>query len=301
VFGLLAVGFAGAGQLTTFAEAHLYADEIVHAETTPYQRLVVTRWRDDLRLFINGNLQFSSHDEYRYHEALVHPGLASLPGAKRVLVLGGGDGLAVREILKYPNVESVTLVDLDPAMTDLFATAPALVALNQNSLKSERVRVINADALQWLEESRDYFDFIVIDFPDPANFALGKLYTSAFYRLLEKRLSARGLLVVQSTSPLYARQSFWCVVTTLESVGFKTAPYHALVPSFGEWGYIIAGRQAFLMPAIDPEKNRFLTTETLPGMFSFPADMARLPAEVNQLNNQVLVRYFEAEWRKVIR
>lgn len=301
IFGLLAAGFAGAGQLTGIAEAHLYADEIIYAETTPYQRLVVTRWRDDLRLFINNNLQFSSHDEYRYHEALVHPGLVSLPGAKRVLVLGGGDGLAVREILKYPNVESVTLVDLDPAMNSLFSTAPALVALNQGSLNSPKVKVINADALQWLEENRDFYDFIVIDFPDPTNFALGKLYTSAFYRLLEKRLSARGLLVVQSTSPLYARQSFWCVVTTLESVGFKTAPYHALVPSFGEWGYIIAGRQDFSIPAVNPENTRFLTSEILPGLFLFPADMARVPAEVNQLNNQVLVRYFEAEWRKVIR
>jgi spermidine synthase len=309
-FGLLAAGFAGAGQLTTLAETHLYADEIVYSETTPYQRIVVTRWRDDLRLFLNNNLQFSSHDEYRYHEALVHPGLASLPGARRVLVLGGGDGLAVREILKYPNVESVTLVDLDPAMTELFASAPPLVALNQGSLKSERVKVVNADALQWLEESKDYFDFIVIDFPDPANFALGKLYTSAFYRLLEKRLSARGLLVVQSTSPLYARQSFWCVVTTLEDVGFRTAPYHALVPSFGEWGFIIAGRQEFvpvvpqgdfLRGAVDPKKTRFLTPEIVPDLFRFPADMARVPAEVNRLNNQVLVRYFEQEWRKVVR
>jgi spermidine synthase len=301
VFGLLAAGFAGAGHLTTLAETHLYADEIVYSETTPYQRLVVTRWRDDLRLFLNNNLQFSSHDEYRYHEALVHPGLASLPGAKRVLVLGGGDGLAVREILKYPNVESVTLVDLDPAMTELFASAPPLVALNQGSLKSERVTVVNADALQWLEESKEFFDFIVIDFPDPANFALGKLYTSAFYRLLEKRLSARGLIVVQSTSPLYARQSFWCVVTTLEDVGFKTAPYHALVPSFGEWGYIIAGRQEFAPAAVNPVKTRFLTAETVPLLFHFPADMARVPAEVNRLNNQVLVRYFEQEWRKVVR
>ena len=301
VFALLALGFAGAGQMTSLAEAHLYADDIVHAETTPYQRIVVTRWRDDLRLFLNNNLQFSSHDEYRYHEALVHPGLASLPGAKRVLVLGGGDGLAVREILKYPNVESVTLVDLDPAMTRLFSTAPTLVALNAGSLKSDRVRVINADALVWLEESREYFDFIVIDFPDPVNFSIGKLYTSAFYRLLEKRLSARGLLVVQSTSPLYARQSFWCVVTTLEDVGFKTAPYHALVPSFGEWGFILAGREAFVPAVVDAGKTRFLTPETTRNLFEFPADMARVPAEVNRLNNQVLVRYFEAEWRKVIR
>ncbi|HRH14095.1 MAG TPA: polyamine aminopropyltransferase [Azonexus sp.] len=300
-FGALAAGFAGAGQLTTLAEAHLYADDIVHAETTPYQRIVVTRWRDDLRLFLNNNLQFSSHDEYRYHEALVHPGLAALPAARHALVLGGGDGLALREILKYPNVEAVTLVDLDPAMTDLFATAPPLVALNRGALKSPRVTVINADALQWLEENRDYFDFIVIDFPDPANFALGKLYTSAFYRLLERRLAAHGLIVVQSTSPLYARQSFWCVVTTLEDVGLRTAPYHALVPSFGEWGFIIAGRQEFVPAAVDPQKTRFLTPEIVPDLFRFPADMARVPAEVNRLNNQVLVGYFEQEWRKVVR
>ncbi len=300
-FAALLAGFAGAGQLTTLAESHLYADEIVHAESTPYQRLVVTRWRDDLRLFLNNNLQFSSHDEYRYHEALVHPGLAALPGAKRVLVLGGGDGLAVREILKYDKVESVTLVDLDPAMTQLFSTAPELVKLNRGSLRDKRVTVINADALVWLEENREHYDFIVVDFPDPNNFALGKLYSSAFYRLLEKRLSARGLMVIQSTSPFYARQSFWCVVTTLEDVGLKTAPYHAMVPSFGEWGFIIAGRQDFVPAAVDSTKTRFLTAEMVADLFRFPADMARLPAEVNQLNNQALVRYFESEWRKVIR
>ena len=297
----LLAGFAGAGQLSTLAEAHLYADEVVHAETTPYQRIVVTRWRDDLRLFLNGNLQFSSHDEYRYHEALVHPGLASLPAARHVLVLGGGDGLAVREILKYPQVERVTLVDLDPAMTALFTSATTLVALNAGSLQSPRVQVVNADALQWLEENREYYDFIVVDFPDPNNYALGKLYTAAFYRLLEKRLSANGLLVVQSTSPFYARQSFWCVVATLEDVGFKTAPYHATVPSFGEWGFIIAGRRDFVPSAVDAGKTRFLTAETVADLFRFPADMGRVPVEVNRLNNQVLVRYFESEWRRVIR
>lgn len=301
VFTLLVAGFTGAGRLTTLAEAQIYADEIVHAETTPYQRLVVTRWRDDLRLFINNNLQFSSHDEYRYHEALVHPGLAALPWARRVLVLGGGDGLAVREILKYPQIEAVTLVDLDAAMTDLFATAPALVELNRGALSSPKVKVVNADALVWLEQSREHFDFIVVDFPDPSNFALGKLYTSAFYRLLEKRLAANGLIVVQSTSPLYARQSFWCVVTTLEEAGLQTAPYHALVPSFGEWGYILAGRQKIAISTVDREKTRFLTPETLPGLFVFPADMARVPVEPNRLNNQALVRYFESEWRRVIR
>ncbi|MCE1182467.1 MAG: polyamine aminopropyltransferase, partial [Rhodocyclales bacterium] len=183
----------------------------------------------------------------------------------------------------------------------LFSTAPQLVALNQGSLLSPKVQVTNADALIWLEENREFYDFIVVDFPDPNNYALGKLYTSAFYRLLEKRLSANGLMVVQSTSPFYARQSFWCVVATLEDVGFKTAPYHAMVPSFGEWGFILAGRREFVPFTVDAQKTRFLTPETIADLFRFPADMGRVPVEVNRLNNQALVRYFEAEWRKVIR
>ena len=298
---LLVAGFAAAGQFTTLAEAHLYADEIVHAETTPYQRIVITRWKDDLRLYLNNNLQFSSRDEYRYHEALVHPGLSTLPGARRILVLGGGDGLAVREILRYPQIESVTLVDLDPAMTQLFSTAPPLRKLNDDALNSAKVRVVNADALQWLENNDELFDFVVVDFPDPSNFAIGKLYSAAFYRLLEKHLSAGALAVIQSTSPLYARQSFWCVVTTLESVGLVATPYHALVPSFGEWGFVLAGRRAYQSPAAYSVETRFLTPEITPTLFQFPKDMARVDADVNRLNNQVLVRYFENEWRQVIR
>ncbi len=300
-FIALAAAFAAAGKVTDLAEAHLYADEIVHAETSPYQRIVITRWKDDLRLHLNNNLQFSSRDEYRYHEALVHPALATLPGARRVLVLGGGDGLAMREILKYPQVESVTLVDLDPAMTKLFSTASSLRALNGDALNAPRVKVINADALQWLEENDERFDFVVIDFPDPSNFAIGKLYSSAFYRLLEKHLSENALAVVQSTSPLYARQSFWCVVTTIESVGLIATPYHALVPSFGEWGYVLIGRRSYQPPAAYPVETRFLTPAVTPALFEFPKDMARVEAEVNRLNNQVLVRYFEKEWRQVIR
>ena len=224
---LLVAGFAGAGELTTLAERYLYADEVLYAQSTQYQRIVLTRWKDDLRLYLNNNLQFSSRDEYRYHEALVHPALQTLPGARRALVLGGGDGLAVREILRHPQVESVTLIDLDPGMTGLFSTAPMLRELNRGSLTAPKVTVINEDALAWLERDPGTFDFIVVDFPDPSNFSLGKLYTSAFYRLLDRHLAPQGLAVIQATSPLYARRSFWCVVTTLESAGFVKELYSA--------------------------------------------------------------------------
>ena len=153
VFFVLVCGFASADKLTYWGEHGLFGDEIVFATTTPYQRLVVTRWKDDLRLYINGNLQFSSRDEYRYHEALVHPVLEPLPWARRVLVLGGGDGLALREILRYKNIEHVTLVDLDPAMTSAFTHREELVKLNHGSFSDRRVRVVNADAAIWLQQN----------------------------------------------------------------------------------------------------------------------------------------------------
>src|SRR5262252_2669736 len=178
----LGTGIAEARHITATAEDNIYADEIIFARDTHYQHLVLTRFKDDLRLFLNSHLQFSSRDEYRYHEALVHPGLAAIPAPHNVLVLGGGDGLAVREILRYPQVEKITLVDLDPEMTHLFSMQPMLTALNQKSLLSPRLRVINEDAFVWVDANAESFDFIVIDFPDPTNYALGKLYTTAFYR-----------------------------------------------------------------------------------------------------------------------
>lgn len=296
---LLGVGMVKADVITTFAEEGLYADEIVFAKSSPYQRIILTRWKDDLRLFLSSHLQFSSRDEYRYHEALVHPGLQSLATPRRVLVLGGGDGLAVREILRYPAIETIALVDLDPEMTRLFQTNAILTRLNENALNSPKVKIINADAFIWLEENSDFFDFAVIDFPDPTNHSLGKLYTSAFYRLLAKHLSENGLAVVQSTSPLFARQSYWCIVKTIESVGLRATPYHAYVPSFGEWGFVLASRQQYKLPERYLPGLRFLNAETAGMLFKFPQDMLPIEAEINRLNNQVLVQYYESEWHQV--
>ncbi len=298
VTAALALAMLYAGRISAAADNNLYADDVIFSRDTRYQRIVLTKWKDDLRLFLNSHLQFSSRDEYRYHEALVHPGLSALPGARRVLVLGGGDGLAVREILKYP-VESVTLVDLDPEMTRLFSTHPVLSALNQHSLTSPRVHVINADAFPWLDSNTDQFDFVVVDFPDPTSYALGKLYTTAFYRLLGRHVSEGGLAVVQSTSPLFARQSYWCIEATLKTAGWKTFPYHVYVPSFGEWGYVLASHTGYEPPSTLPAGLRFLSTRNVGEMFVFPNDMLPVPAEPNRLNNQVLVRYYENDWKDI--
>ena len=171
-----------------------------------------------MRLFLNGNLQFHSRDEYRCPESLMHPALAAHGEPRRVRVLGGGDGLAVREVLKHPGVQQVTLVELDPHMTRLFAQQPALVALNAGALKDPHVKIVNADAHTSLVDLQAHtpgtFDVILIDFPDPTNLSLGKLYTTSFHQRVDQALSHSSYLVVHTTSPLIARKSFWTVVSS---------------------------------------------------------------------------------------
>ena len=299
VIAALLLALVGADRVTTWAEDRFYADSVLFSESTKYQRVVVTASSQGVRLFLNGNLQFHSRDEYRYHEALVHPAMAAQGAPKRVLVLGGGDGMAVREVLKYGSVEHVTLVELDPRMTQLFSTQPLLRQLNHDALLSPKLTIVNADAFAWLEQDTGSYDVIVVDFPDPTNFSIGKLYTSSFYRLIDQHLSASGYAVVQTTSPLIARKSFWTVATTIEAAGLTTTPYHTHVPSFGEWGFIVASRRPYRLPETLPVGLRFLSPADLPTLFNFPLDMARVPTEVNRLSNQVLVQTFEEEWGKV--
>jgi spermidine synthase len=302
---LLIVAFIKADTLTSLAEDALFVDNIIYAKSSSYQRIVVTKGKTGYSLFLNGNLQFNSFDEYRYHEALVHPAFTAYgKEAKRILVLGGGDGLAVREILKYPSVESITLVDLDPLMTQISKTVPALGELNKNSLLDPRVSIVNNDAFVWLDNNDIApFDIAIVDFPDPNNFALGKLYTTRFYGLLKKKLKPDSAVVIQTTSPLIARKSFWCIIKTLEAAGFQVKPYNTTVPSFGIWGYALAKLEPFETPFKPPEniELKYLNEKSFGLMFDFSAD-TNLPkdteVEVNRLDNQALVRYYESEWRR---
>jgi len=301
---LLAIAFIKADKLTSLAEDALFVDNIIFARSSPYQRIVVTKGKVGYALFLNGNLQFNSFDEYRYHEALVHPAFAAYQGEpKRILVLGGGDGLALREILKYPSVEFIQLVDLDPEMTKVSYSVPALGELNHHSFDDPRVHVTNADAFVWLDGTQtEPFDIAIVDFPDPNNFALGKLYTTRFYNLLKSKLKPDSSVVIQTTSPLVARQSFWCIISTLEASGFAVRPYQTTVPSFGIWGYALAKLQPF-DPPTKPSTGielRFLNDNSFVSMFEFPSDTSRPNGEIeiNRLDNQALVRYYEAEWRR---
>jgi spermidine synthase len=302
VVALLLAAFFKADALTMLAEENTLQHPIVYAKTSPYQRIVATKGQGGFQLYLNGNLQFNSTDEYRYHESLVHPALSAAQSPRRILVLGGGDGLAVREILRHKTVESVTLVDLDPDMTSLSEHFPPLARLNGNSLADPRVRVINQDAFLWVQEPGPTFDAAIIDFPDPGTFSVGKLYTTRFFRLLKSHLAPQAAVAVQCTSPLVAPQAYWCIIHTLEAAGYYVHPYHVTVPAFGIWGFALATTEPSSVPIDIPAEVaaqlRFLDRAALAALFQFPNDLRRVETEVNRLDNQVLVRYYDAEWRR---
>jgi len=298
----LAAGFVASDRLQRWAEVAGYGEPVIYASTTKFQRIVLTRRDDDVRLYLNGNLQFSSRDEYRYHEALVHPALGRVANPRNVLILGGGDGLAAREVFKHPEVQHLTLVDLDGEMTSLFSRTAMLSRLNAGSLTDKRMTVINADGFRWAREAGQNekgarYDAIIIDFPDPVDYSVGKLYTDTFYRSVRKLLAPGGMIVVQSTSPLVAPNAYWTVASTLEAAGLQTRGYHVYVPSFGEWGFILAAPGPIPMQANIPA-GRFLTPVIDQRLFDFPPDMARRATPVNRLDNQVLVREFADAWGK---
>lgn len=302
-FAVLIAGLVYAGQFTSLMENRLYQDEIIHAQDTDYQRIVLTKRNNRVRFYINGALQFDSFDEYRYHEALVHPALGLARHPERVLILGGGDGLAIRELLHYEDIQHITLVDLDPAITELFARNPLLSKLNKNALQHPKVSIHNQDAWKFLEQNQQLFDVVLLDLPDPNNPGLSRLYSRSFYKLLKQNLSQQGVIVTQATSPLYAHKAFWSINKTLaqqeNGENWHTLPYHTYIPSFGEWGFVLATRQK---PVIDEIKltlkHRYLSNEMLPQLFQFPPDMAEVEVEVNQITSHPLLEYYEAGWSK---
>ena len=203
----------------------MFYDDVIFTKRTKYQEIVLTRNGDDFRLYLDGSLQFSSSDEYRYHEMLVHPAMSVHGNARSVLVLGGGDGLAVREVLKVHTVEKVTLVELDPGMIDLAMNNSTICRINNESLKNVKVHVVTDDAYNFLRKNSFSYDVIIADFPDPHDETVSKLYTVEFFRLVKRSMSADGVFVTQSTSPLFAREAFWCINRTMRQV------FSAIIPS----------------------------------------------------------------------
>ena len=300
-FIILLVTFIYSADILKYSENELYSNTVVYTHSTQYQRIVLTEDRGTFQLFLNNNLQFNSKDEYRYHETLVHPAMSVAKNPEKILVLGGGDGLAAREILKYSSVKKVVLVDLDEGMTKLFQTNELLTNYNQNSLNDPRLSIVNTDAFIWVKENKDKFDVIIIDFPDPSNYSLGKLYTNNFYRSLNQSMKQETIVAVQTTSPFFAPKSYWCIAQTIASIYPNNKPYHTYVPSFGEWGFSLFSpdMKINLDRVINRVNGLKFYDYNLKKFTDFPEDMGPRPVEINRLDNQILVRYFDEEWSKI--
>jgi len=305
---IIGVGAFTAKGIIDFGEELRYKDRVVFSEQTKYQRIVITQSKEAYWLFINGNQQLSSIDEVMYHEPLVHPVMGLLKNPKHILVMGGGDGGAVREILKYPSVEKITLVDLDPRMTELGQTQDWLVSMNQNALNHKKVEIINADGFTWLENNQDYFDAVIIDLPDPKTVELGRLYSYEFYQLCYNHLRPHGVITTQAGSPYYAARAFNCIDQTMTEAGFITAPLHNQVVTLGEWGWVMGVKesdkaelkttlQSLDFQGIQTEwmNKESMTLITSFGKRVFPDDDR--PVETNRIHNPVLYKYYlKGKW-----
>lgn len=287
-------------RLTSYAEKHLYFDQVIYKKQTKYQHIVVTQSHTtpDSRLYIDGHIQFSSRDEYRYHESLVHP-IMSVPGnRKNVLILGGGDGLAVRELLKYDDIELIHLVDIDPEMTRISAALPMLAKLNENSLESEKLTVFNEDAFSFINQPGIPYDRVIIDMPDPHNEAINKLYSKEFYTMIRRRLSSGAMVVSQSSSPFFTPRTFWSIEKTLDFVFDDTLSFHTSIPSFGIWGYHMA-RVDKPIPTefkFDVE-TRFMNEDVMRAAMVFANDIAKIDVPVNSIMEPKLYQLYLQDLR----
>ncbi|WP_066194923.1 polyamine aminopropyltransferase [Gracilibacillus timonensis] len=300
---ILIIGLLFGEMIALQFEEKIYTDPIIHSEESPYQKIILTKRQDDVRLYLDGGLQFSSIDEHRYHELLIHPAASMVDQPRKALVLGGGDGLAVRELLKYDSLQSITLVDLDGSVVELANKNPYLLSLNEGSLQNDRVEVIQADAFQYLEGQTALFDVIFVDLPDPNNESLNKLYTKEFYSLVRNHLQPDGVTAIQATSPVFAREVYWTISNTIAATGMNVENLHIDVPSFGNWGFVLASREPMTMDNISIDVDtEYLTSDLLPSLAMFGKDednpmQAEEDREINTLIDPVLIQMYEREWQ----
>ena len=308
VCAVLLVGVLVADSVINYGEQLRYRDKIVYEKQSKYQKIVMTTTGEDFFLFINGNQQLCSMDEVLYHEPLVHPVMQLAPMPRHVLIMGGGDGGAAREVLKYPGVEKVVLVDLDPVMTELGREHPLLVGMNQHALNDGKVTIINQDGFIFLEETREFFDVIIVDLPDPKTVELGRLYSKEFYSLCYRRLKINGTMITQAGSPYYAARAFNCIDKTMEAAGFATLPIHNQVVTMGEWGWVLGAKsipgeqlkevaQRLTFEGIPTQwlNSESMTLMTSFGKKIFPGELDSV--RVNKIHDPVLYRYYlEGIW-----
>ena len=319
--GLLVVLAAFGPQWMAHLGDTLFKDRVVHRLETPHQNIVITKRHvaahrpDVLSLYLNGALQFASNDERVYHAYLTTPPMLAANRTDSVLILGGGDGLALRDVLRW-DVAAVTLIDIDAALLRLFRGADpdapawlsrALTALNEDALNDPRVRIVVGDAfieVERLAGDGARFDVVIADLPDPSHPDLNRLYSDVFFARARELLHADGAFATQSTSPYHAKRAFIAIGKTLAQAGFNAEQYRANVPSFGEWGWSIgtvrgAKPSARLAAAGALPPDGWLDAAQLRAAFAFPRGFFAAADEVrvNRLGSHAVYDYHQRAWQ----
>ncbi|WP_028888710.1 polyamine aminopropyltransferase [Tenacibaculum ovolyticum] len=300
---LIIAGLYFAEPIVRFGEQVKYKDKIVYSQQTKYQKIVVTKWKEWYSLYINGNQQLSSFDEFMYHEPMVHLPMKLTGAHENILILGGGDGCLAREVFKYKDVKKVTLVDLDQNMIDLGKDYSVFKELNKNAMNNPKLTTVTRDAFNFLEETNERYDIIFIDLPDPNNVDLNKLYTKEFYKLCKLKLKENGVFITQAGSPYYATKAFYCIDKTLKASGFKTIPMHNQVLTLGEWGWVMATKKNVNLDRIKSVEFsslnlKWLTNKAVPHLLSFGKPLVDTTGiKVNTIFSPKLYTYYrQGNW-----
>jgi spermidine synthase len=294
---ILLIGFSTFSQKILHCLEHkMYHNRVFFSShTSSGQDVVLTKYDKDIRLFIDGHVQFSSIDEHRYHELLVHIPMFFAKSHANVLILGGGDGLAARELLKYADVTSITIVDIDHEITDLFRKNELLKSINGNSMNNPKVTIINEDAFDFVKNTRRLYDVVIIDLPDPNDAFLARLYSREFYKMLAQKLSGNAIMVTQATSSFFSCEAFWCINETFKSAGYNfTGMYHGYIPSFGDWGFVMASVNCRLDATkihIDVP-TKYLNDEVAQKSFLLEKDIMRNNIVPSSLDNPKIILYY---------
>jgi spermidine synthase len=300
VFLTLILGVIYAKPIVKFGEQKKYKDKIIYTKQTKYQKIILTEWQDWHSLYINGNQQLSTFDEFLYHEPMAHVPLLLHSAPKKILILGGGDGCLLREVFKHQGIEKVDMVDLDAEMLRLGKEHPVFLEWNNKSMQDERLKTFAEDGFQFLERVKDQYDIIYVDLPDPNNVDINKLYTKEFYKLVKMKLKSNGILISQSGSPYYATRAFYCIEKTMNAAGFFTYPMHNQVLTLGEWGWIIATNNeipARKIENLNPNtltNLKWLNKDAISLLFSFGKPLVDTSnIEVNTIFHPTLYGYYK--------
>ena len=289
-----------------FKDQSVFEDKIVYEADTEFHHLVITQWKDDYWFYIDRLKNLSTLDEFLFYEAMIHPAFTLADNKKDVLLLGGENGCALREILKYDQVGKVDVVSQDTVLRQISAKLPIFTSMNNDAYKNKKVNIIHDDLLQFISQTNRKYDVVVIDLPDPVSVVTNRFYTREFYQFCRQMLQTDGVLVTQAGSPYFATEAFHIIENTMHASGFFTIPLHNQVITIGEWGWLVGtkhpiadARTKMVHAQLERIQTRWLNREAITMITSFGKDATiRDSLEINTLREPLLYQYYlKGNWQ----